>query len=273
MKKFTELDEKKDEIIAYYNYGERTQNEVANYFNASRTAIKTRLKKWGVLNSDSNRRNRKVIPKDELYDMYWNKEMHPREIGEVFGCSFSTVHNYMRKYNIPFRTKSEARKGHLNPIYEVGHSIESRKKMSEAFINGNRKSFGYSGNWGNCSKYVTPNQGEVTMRSGWEIKAADYLSLLGLNWYYEYEWLKLDTDTNYLPDFYIPSLDMYIEVKGRDREEDLYKFKLARNKYNIILWGKEELLKLGLITNSGNTELNKKYRKRRSKCPLDEDGK
>ena len=262
MRKLVELDEKKNEIIAYYNNGEHTQEETARYFGTSRNSIKVRLKEWDVINSDSNRAKRKNIPKDVLYDMYWNKKMHPKQIGEVFGCSFSTIHNYMKKYGIPTRTKSESRMGELNPIYDVGHTKDARQRMSEAFTNGNRKSFGYAGNWGTPTEYKTPNQGKVTMRSSWEAEAARYLTALGLSWYYEYKWLKLNADTRYLPDFYIPKLDLFIEVKGRTTDADLYKFNLAKDKYNIILWGKEELLKLGIITNSGNTELNRKYRKK-----------
>jgi hypothetical protein len=99
------------------------------------------------------------------------------------------------------------------------------------------------------------------MRSGWEAKVADYLTSKGLDWYYEYEWLKVG-DIHYLPDFFIPDLNTYIEVKGRKKRCDMDKFEKARALYNIILWDGIELLKLGIIDNCGDAKLNRKYRKK-----------
>lgn len=262
MKRNIELDNNKDEILRLYLEENKTYKEIAEIFNTSLSSIATRVQKWGKANSDSNRYNRKEIPKDVLYDMYWNQEMHPRQIGDVFGCSFSTVHNYMKKYGIPTRTKSESRMGKLNPIYEVGHTEEARKKMSSAFINGRKR--GYNSCWGNTSKYITPKQGIVTMRSSWECKVADYLTALGIEWLYEPKVFKLTGIISYKPDFYIEKDDYYIEVKGRLKRSDKEKIRLFKEKgYELEVWDGEELLRLGLITNSGSTEINRKYRKRR----------
>lgn len=260
MERLIWLDEKKEEIIKLYNEGKK-QTEIAKYFGVSQGSISTRLRSWGVSNPDGNRFKRVDIDKETLYDMYWNQKMHPVDIGKVFGCSKIAIHQKMKKYNIPCRTKSESRMGKLNPIYNVGHTTETKRKMSDAFVNGKRKSFGFSKNWGKGSYYDTPNQGRVWMRSGWEIKVADYLTENEIDWYYEYRWLKITEDMNYLPDFFIPILNCYVEVKGRKKERDIEKFELARKKHNILLWDGEELLKLGIINNSGSTELNKKYRK------------
>lgn len=258
MKRMHWLDGKKDEIIQMYRDGYK-QAKIAEYFNISQTAISTRLRKWKASNSDGNRFIRIDIPKSILYDLYWNKKMHPAQIGNKFGCSIGTVQHRMKEYGIPTRTKSQARMGKLNPIYNVGHSQKARNKMSEAFVNGRR--MGFNSHWGNGSYYDTPNQGRKWMRSGWEIKTADYLTSKNINWYYEYRWLKISYGMNYLPDFYLPDKDKYIEVKGRKKERDLKKFKLAQQKYNIELWDGEELLKRGIIDNCGITEINRKYKK------------
>jgi len=98
------------------------------------------------------------------------------------------------------------------------------------------------------------------MRSGWEIKVADYLTSKSINWYYEFKWLDLG-NMKYLPDFYLPDINLFIEVKGRMKGKDLEKVLMARKLGNkILLWGGEELLRRGIINNSGSTIINRKYR-------------
>lgn len=258
MKRNKYLDEQKENIIRLYIDEKKSYKEISVLYNTSLSSIATRLQKWGINNSDSNRFKRVVITKEVLYDLYWNKKMHPREIGIIYSCSFSTIHNHMKKYNIPTRTKSESRQGKLNPIYNVGHTEEAKNKMSKAFINGRK--IGFNSCWGKTSKYTTPNQGVVTMRSNWEVKVADYLTKQGLNWLYEPETFKLTDSISYRPDFYIIGKDYYIEVKGRLKEDTLEKINLfIASGHRLELWDGRELLKLGIIKNSGNTEWNRKY--------------
>lgn len=258
MKRMHWLDEYKDIIICLYDEGMK-QMEIANEFEVSQTAISLRLRKWGASNPDGNRFKRNEISKDELYDMYWNKKMHPSQIAEIYDCHKQTITNCLIKYDIPTRTKSEARMGELNPIYGVGHTKEARKKMSDAFVKGRK--INYSTNWGKGAYYNTPNQGKVWMRSGWEVKVADYLTENGVDWYYEHIWLKIGKNRHYLPDFFLPELNCYIEVKGRKKKRDMEKLKLARERYeNIILWDGKELLKRGIIDNAGDQKINRKYK-------------
>jgi predicted transcriptional regulator len=259
MKRMSWLDGKKEEIIELYESG-KTQTEIAEHFGVSQGSISTRLRKWIVSNPDGNRFRRLEINKEDIRRMYWDEEMHPSQIAKKYGCHKQVITNRMLKWGIPFRTKSEARKGKLNPIYNVGHTEKSKAKMSNAFWNGKRSSFGFSGNWGRVSLYNTPNQGVVKMRSGWEVKTADYLTDNGIDWYYEDVWIDLGY-TKYLPDFYLPDYNIFIEVKGRKKGTDVKKVFEAR-KYNnrILLWDGEELLKRGIIDNCGVSSVNKKYR-------------
>lgn len=257
MKRMTWLDDYKDIIICLYNEGMK-QTEIAEEFEVSQTAIGGRLIKWGASNSDGNRFIRVEIDKETLYDLYWNKEMHPDKIGKLYGCTKMSITRKMIAYGIPMRTKSQARMGKLNPIYNVGHSEEARKKMSDAYSNG--RTMGFSTNWSVGAYYNTPNQGKVWMRSGWEVKVADYLTKQGIDWYYEYKWVILSNKSKYLPDFYIPYLDLYIEIKGRKKEIDMQKFNRSQAVINVLLWDGEELLRRGIIDNSGCSDINKKYR-------------
>lgn len=258
--------DRKNKIIEMYENGS-TQTEIAKYFGVPTTHISIRLRKWGKSNPDGNRFRRFKLEKDSLFDMYWNKEMHPSQIAKIYNCSTQTIVNNLVKYNIRIRTKSEARMGALNPIYEVGHTPEAREKMSKSFENGRK--IGYNTYWGKGVYYDTPNQDKVWMRSGWEVKVADYLTKNGVDWYYEYEWLVIGEDKRYLPDFFLPKHSCYIEVKGRKKKRDMEKFMLAKKKYDVLLWDGEELLKLGIIASTGDTRVNRKYRNEPIlKCPF-----
>lgn len=257
MKRNIYLDEQKDEIIRLYLKEDKTYKELAILFNTSIHSIATRIRKWGVNNPDGNRHIRKNIPKEVLYKLYWEKEMHPREIGELYGCTLSTVHNYLKKYNIPTRTKSESRMGKLNPIYGVGHTTEARAKMSKAFRSGRK--IGTNTCWGRVINYDTPNQGVVTMRSSWEYSTADYLTFNNIDWYYEYKTFKLTDTISYRPDFYLPKLDLYIEVKGVMKKEDLNKINLFKSlHYTIEVWDMPVLVEKGIIDKHGKTDYLRK---------------
>ena len=55
------------------------------------------------------KKNKKLnLDKDALYDYYINKELSPREIGEIFNCTTKSVRNYLIKYDIPLRSMSES---------------------------------------------------------------------------------------------------------------------------------------------------------------------
>ncbi len=259
MNRLTFLDDRKDEIIKMYNDGKR-QRDIAEYFEVSISAISTRLNKWGVGNIDGNRFKRfDNIDKETVERLYWDEQKHPSEIAKLYGCHKQVITNRMKKWGIPSRTKSESRMGKLNPIYNVGHTAAARKKMSDAFANGRK--IGFNCVWGNSEYYDTPNQGTVRMRSSWEVKTADYLTSKNINWYYEYTWIDLE-HTKYLPDFFLPDLDMFIEVKGRKKGTDVEKVVLSNKLgYNVHLWDGEELLKRGIIDNSGVSSINRKYRK------------
>jgi len=63
--------------------------------------------------------------KDWLRKKYWDEGMNLREIGDECGVSGNPILKWMKKFNIPRRTKSEALKG-------KHHSKEIKKKISEA---------------------------------------------------------------------------------------------------------------------------------------------
>lgn len=257
MRRLLWIDESKEYIIFLYKNGYK-QKEIADMLGTSQGVIGSRLRIWGESNSDGNRFKRLSLDIDAIEKMYWKQELHPAEIAKEFCCSKKTIVKTMKINGVPLRTKSQSRMGRLNPMYNAHHTKETRAKMSASFVSGKR--MGYNTHWGKGVYYISPNQGKVWMRSGWEVKVADYLTKYGIDWYYEYEWLAVGLDKNYLPDFFLPIQNLYIEVKGRKKKKDMEKFEAAQNRYKVVLWDSEELLKRGIIKNSGNTELNRKYK-------------
>ena len=245
----------KDEVASLVKKNYK-QQEISEKFNTTQTIISMCLRLWGSNNSNSNRFIEIQIPKEDLYEMYWKHKCHPKFIAEKYNCSITTVIRNMQEYGIPLRTKSEARLGELNPIFNVGHSEEAKEKMSLAFLEGRNR--GYSGNWGTLSTYTSPNQGKVLMRSSWEVRVADYLSSNQEIWFYEYEVFKLTDCISYQPDFYLPNRNIYLEVKGRTLEEDLHKVnKFKAVGFNCIVLTRQILEKIGLINSSGKIVYNK----------------
>jgi len=49
--------------------------------------------------------------KELIYDLYWDKGLNQREIGERLGYAQSWIHNLMKKFGIPSRTIGEAQRG------------------------------------------------------------------------------------------------------------------------------------------------------------------
>jgi len=107
--------------------------------------------------------------------------------------------------------------------------------------------------WSKRSDYVTVEGTIVSMDSTWEVACASRLDELGIKWERDHS-IKLGYITrgkrkrNYIPDFYLPEYDVYIEVKGYWTDAARHKMKdvQARNPVRIIIL--ESLLAIDQIT-------------------------
>jgi predicted nuclease of restriction endonuclease-like RecB superfamily len=107
--------------------------------------------------------------------------------------------------------------------------------------------------WSKRSDYVTVEGTIVSMDSTWEVACASRLDELGIKWERDHS-IKLGYVTrgkrkrNYIPDFYLPEYDVYIEVKGYWTDAARHKMKdvQARNPVRIIIL--ESLLAIDQIT-------------------------
>ena len=94
---------------------------------------------------------------------------------------------------------------------------------------------------------------KIFLRSSWEHKYAQYLDRLNIKWEYEPKYFTLFIDNKactYTPDFYLPDIDTFIEIKGYWRLDAKLKFKQFRESYSnikIFVYGKQELKNLGVL--------------------------
>jgi len=130
---------------------------------------------------------------------------------------------------------SKSRFGELNPMFGINgkshHCFGIIPKSS----------------YGKRCYYQSPLQGEVCFRSSYELAYAKYLDSQKILWYYEIETFDLG-DTTYTPDFYLPQLDKFIEVKGymyKEAKDKIDKFQ-EQYPWNLEIISGEHLKKLGI---------------------------
>ncbi len=83
----------------------------------------------------------------------------------------------------------------------------------------------------------------VLYRSNWEVVVAVSLTKAGLEFEYEQHTFPLGKHSSYTPDFYVPSLKLYVEVKGRERDNAMRKYAaFAKNHKTLLLTQPQMLL-------------------------------
>jgi hypothetical protein len=80
----------------------------------------------------------------------------------------------------------------------------------------------------------------VILKGSWELLVAKWLDSKSIKWEHEtksfkYEWNGTRT---YYPDFYLPDYNLFIEVKGYQRDRDLAKWKVVPN---LIVFNAKEI--------------------------------
>lgn len=96
----------------------------------------------------------------------------------------------------------------------------------------------------NGRKFVSQKLG-MTFRSNWEIELAELLHELGIEFEYEPRRFYFRAEgESYLPDFYLPQYNVWIEVKGYMDKRSLKRCKLFKKycgaEYGFFLYEKEE---------------------------------
>jgi len=93
---------------------------------------------------------------------------------------------------------------------------------------------------------------DTQVKGTWELEVAKFLNEKEITWTNNIEGIEYFWEGKtrlYFPDFYLPDMDMYIEVKGYERERDYAKWKVVDNliiiKEKEIKEIKNKVFKLG----------------------------
>lgn len=121
---------------------------------------------------------------------------------------------------------------------------ERRKKLSEsmlAAVKRNPASYSASNVSGRAKMY---DFGGLRFKGTWELKVAMTLKSAGISYTnildpIEYQWQ--NRSHLYFPDFYLNEHDLYLEVKGYERERDLAKWRAVKN---LVVLKKPEIMNL-----------------------------
>lgn len=137
------------------------------------------------------------------------------------------------------------------------HSELTKQKISKsirkAIIN-NPQSYCSSNVNGRVKHYKYK---EYIMDSSWELLVAKYLDNLNIKWikpnnFFLYNWN--NNIHKYFPDFYLYDYDIYIEVKGYERERDIAKYNSINN---LIIIKKKEIDLININKYNIFNEINK----------------
>jgi len=171
------------------------------------------------------------------------KRKHSKKTKDIMSIKSSGKNNSMYGRHHSIETKEKMRISHIGykPHLNHHHTKETRNKIS-------KKQKGKIPNFsGRGIYYNSPLQGEIYLRSSYEIAYAKYLDSKNILWMYEMETFDLG-DTTYTPDFFLPKFEKFIEIKGymtNKAQEKINRFK-EEYPWDLEILRKEDLIKLSI---------------------------
>ena len=103
----------------YWNKG-LTTREIAEKFNANKTTLHSWLKKYDIPRKSIGKPRKVNISKEELYDLYYKKDMTIRQIANKINVSISSICRWMKIYKIPSKPTSHWMSGEKNSSWKGG---------------------------------------------------------------------------------------------------------------------------------------------------------
>jgi hypothetical protein len=133
-------------------------------------------------------------------------------------------------------TKQKLRLANSKRVYTTEQKLRKSEEMKRA-VERNPNSY-LKNNVVGRVKNIEYNG--VILKGSWELLVAKWLDSKLIKWEHEtksfkYEWNGTRT---YYPDFYLPDYDLFIEVKGYQRDRDLAKWKVVPN---LIVFNAKEI--------------------------------
>ena len=139
------------------------------------------------------------------------------------------------------QSSQKARQSLIN-YYKINppklHTQETKDKIA-ANINA-RYASGWETVCGRAKKYdyLSPIAGQIKVDGTWELTIAQILDKIGIQWQRNkkrFDYIHLNgNEATYLPDFYIPSIDTFLEIKGYQTSLDERKWEQFKPKLFVI---------------------------------------
>lgn len=230
-------------IRGHNTKGHRTSKEIIC------DACNTKFMRWPSWIKDKNYCSRKCIPRKGIPT--WNKgipmtEQSKKHLSEVV----SNLHKN-GVYNSP-ETKSKLssamtrrwESGLLDNKPRSPMTQEHKQKIRDSWTNGSYdhvEKLNFDNHWSEPTIFRN-----IQMKSKLEARVAKIMYDHGIAYEYEPKRFKLTDGRNYLPDFYLPEFNIWLDPKGWDQNLD--KIELFKSMGNTILLIRDNDLK-GLETN------------------------
>lgn len=185
---------------------------------------------------------------------HWQQGMSTEEVAHLLGYSGgAALRNFCLAHGIRFRTYREAlavarKQGKFNGR---PHTAEVRQKLSRLMHE--RYARGWVATGGRCKKicYESPYAGRVRLDGTWELLVGKLLDQAGIRWQRNrrgYPYRGRDGKQHrYFPDFYLPDLGLFIEVKGYLDPDSAHKIRCFRERHPgelVVLTGKQTFYRL-----------------------------
>lgn len=170
----------------------------------------------------------------------YNEQIRSGEVVKLNTNQYTKAKNNGEIYTMSEDTRSKLSKANIERCKDGYWTAERRLKHSIAMkqaVKDNPES--YSAN-NVCGRIKLVEYNGFMLNGKWELLVAKWLDNYNIKWTnkikgFEYEW---NNGVHlYFPDFYLIDLDLYIEVKGYERDRDRCKWKVVPNL--IILKQKE----------------------------------
>lgn len=161
-----------------------------------------------------------------------------RDISKKYKISQQSIANAKKRGKLATRTISEAGLLYFKHNLPTVMSEEARQQLSKRMSENNPG--------GKCKWFEIDGK---KVQGTWELNFAKHCNENGIDWNRCKPWkYVIDGKTkSYTPDFYIPSKDLYVEIKGRWWGEDRRKMDCVIEQHpdkNILILEKEQYKKL-----------------------------
>lgn len=231
-----------------------TLSSVICFYGCNQEGVKyfTSTKRWCCSNSvnrcpakrekDSLAKQGKIPP--------WKNGVHPR------GMKGKHSWNSGKSLTIEHRKKlSKALKG--NPRIKGFASTPEKEtlrkqRISDAAKNGKMGGYRHGSGRSNSSWYESPIAGRVYLDSSYEVAFAKFLDRESIPWERNQDRFSYHHDgkeRKYIPDFFLPLADCFIEIKGFETELDRTKWRSLREQHQktLLVFFEQELKTMGVL--------------------------